>query len=605
MNNAKQQLPRWDFSNVLPGIESPAYESAYQEVAGVIDDLEKYLDQHQISRERNNSRDDSSTLDAFTSDIIRQLVEAFQLVYTLRNYVYCLVTIDSYDEQVAQQYSRIQAQLVRLLQAEKVISGWLGSLGSSLDEIISKHPPAAAHAFYLRENADQSRFQMSDAQEDLANQLSLSGLRAWGNLQGTITSQLEIDFEMDGQVEVFPLPALQNIRRYNPDEGIRKRAFDAEIKALEGVREPLAACMNGVAGFNTVLNKARGREDAVHHSMDTARIDRETLSAMLGAMRESYPVFRKYLTKKAHRLGKNSLAWWDVFAPVGKNNRSFSWSEAREFVLDQFNTYSPELAAFAKKSFDNGWIDAEPRPGKRGGAFCIRIPALEEPRVLCNFDGSLDQVSTIAHELGHAYHIECQRGLDYLQYSTPMTLAETASIFCETIIMDAALENTSDPEEELNILETILVGDTQVIVDISSRYLFEEEVYKRRQESELSAQEFCDIITWAQGETYGDGLDENHRHPYMWAWKPHYYRADIAFYNYPYAFGLLFSTGLYALYKQRGEEFVPQLKNLLASTGQASAADLAKRFDIDIRSGEFWESSLQVIEARINRYLQL
>ena len=235
----------------------------------------------------------------------------------------------------------------------------------------------------------------------------------------------------------------------------------------------------------------------------------------------------------------------------------------------------------------------------------MRIPAVEESRVLCTFDGSLDQISTIAHELGHAYHIECQRGKGYLQFITPMTLAETASIFCETIIMDAALANASNPQEELSILETTLIGDTQVIVDITSRYVVEKEVYERRRDAELSADDFCEIISRAQMDTYGDGLDENHLHPYMWAWKPHYYRADIAFYNYPYAFGLLFSTGLYAIYQQRGAEFVPQLQDLLASTGLANAADLAARFDIDIRSVDFWESSLDVIKQRIDRYQQL
>ena len=263
------------------------------------------------------------------------------------------------------------------------------------------------------------------------------------------------------------------------------------------------------------------------------------------------------------------------------------------------------MADFAQRAFDQNWIDAEPRDGKRGGAFCMRIPAVEESRVLCNFDGSLDQVSTIAHELGHAYHIECQKGKKLLQYITPMTLAETASIFCETIIQEAALESASSADEELAILETTLVGDTQVIVDISSRYIFEQEVFERRKEADLSADELCEIITQAQIATYGEGLDENHLHPYMWAWKPHYYRYDISFYNYPYAFGLLFSTGLYAIYQQRGADFIPDFKDLLASTGLAIAADLASRFNIDIRSPDLWENSLAVIHKRIDRYLKL
>ncbi|MGW8143490.1 MAG: M3 family metallopeptidase, partial [Anaerolineales bacterium] len=285
--------------------------------------------------------------------------------------------------------------------------------------------------------------------------------------------------------------------------------------------------------------------------------------------------------------------------------RKYRWNEAREFIIQNFDAYSPELAEFAQHAFDNYWIDAEPRRGKVGGAFCMRIAEVEESRILCNFDGSLDQVSTIAHELGHGYHIECQKGKNYLQYVTPMTLAETASIFCEAIIMNAALKSAVSPEEELAILETILIGDTQVIVDISSRYLFEKEVFERRKEADLSPDDLCEIMTQSQIATYGDALDGEHLHPYMWAWKPHYYRHDISFYNYPYAFGLLFSTGLYALYQQQGDSFIPQFRDLLASTGLDTPDNLAARFGINIRSKNFWEDSLAVIHKRVERYREL
>jgi len=599
------KLAHWDLSNIYPGLESPEFETAYQDAIRLIDELEQYLDRHQIRRGENSASIDLPVLKTRISGLVDQLNRSYKLIHTLNNYLTCYISTDSFNTLAARQYSMVQAQLVRLLQAEKVIAGWLGSLGSALEEIITELPEAKAHAFYLAESADQSSYLMSDTEEHLANQLSLSSLRAWGSLQRKITSQMSIELKVNGDTRTYPLPALQNIRRYTSDPGIRQRAFEAEIKALESVKEPLAACLNGVSGYNNVVNQARHREDAIHDSLDTARIDRETLEAMLSAMQAYYPAFRGYLHKKAERLGKKALPWWDLFAPIGQNKRRYTWPQAREFVLENFSRYSTDLASFAERAFENNWIDAEPREGKRGGAFCIRIPATEESRVLCNFDGSLDQVSTIAHELGHAYHIECQRGKNYLQYITPMTLAETASIFCETIIMDAALENAGTPQEELAILESILINDTQVIVDISSRYLFEKEVYERRRESELSADEFCEIMTHAQIATYGDGLDQENMHPYMWAWKPHYYRSDIAFYNYPYAFGLLFSNGLYAIYKQRGQEFVPLLQDLLASTGQADVDELASRFGIDICSIEFWENSLQRIETRIARYNEL
>jgi oligoendopeptidase F len=272
-----QELPHWDVSNIFPGIESQEFEAAYQEAKLNLDSLEKFMQINQISRDNQHPAEDILAIGVKTSELIERLSEAFRLVHTLNNYVYCFITTDSFDVAAARQYSIVQAQLVRLLQAEKVVSGWLGSLGNMLDTVINQHPIAQAHAFYLRENARQSKYLMSDSEEKLANQLSLSGIRAWGKLQGTVNSQLSIDFSLDGKTQTYPLAALQNIRRYNPDPLIRQKAFQAEIQALSNVKEILAACLNGVAGYNIVVFRGQQREDALHHSLDTARIDRSTL----------------------------------------------------------------------------------------------------------------------------------------------------------------------------------------------------------------------------------------------------------------------------------------------------------------------------------------
>jgi oligoendopeptidase F len=402
------------------------------------------------------------------------------------------------------------------------------------------------------------------------------------------------------------MPALINLHSH-PDAAVRKRAYDAEMIAWETVREPLAACMNGVKGTVNTLNRQRGRADALHGPLDQARIDRATLEAMLGAMQDSFPVFRKYFQAKARRFGAEKLPWWEIYAPTGKTGRNYSFDEAREFICEHFQSFSPELADFARHAMQNHWIDAEQREGKRGGAFCMGIPLVKESRILSNFDGTLGQVSTLAHELGHGFHNACiyQAGKTALQRNTPMTMAETASIMCETIVKKVALDQASDPQEQLAILEVSLIGHSQVIVDIYSRYLFEKEVFERRSRSELSADDLCDMMERAQKATFGEGLDERYLHKYMWTWKPHYYYAGLSFYNFPYAFGLLFGTGLYAIYQQRGADFVPDYKNLLASTGEASAADLADRFGINIRTSKFWEGSLSVIAAEVERYCRL
>ncbi|HDS29670.1 MAG TPA: hypothetical protein ENN67_01365 [Firmicutes bacterium] len=352
------------------------------------------------------------------------------------------------------------------------------------------------------------------------------------------------------------------------------------------------------------LSKWRGRDDVLHAALDRNRIDRETLEALLESMRDSFPSFRSYLKSKAKKLGKEKLPWWDLFAPVGEIDLKYTWKETADYIVEQFNRFSNELGDFARTAFDNRWIDAEPRDGKRGGAFCMGVPGVEESRILANFDGSFDQLTTLAHELGHGFHNYCQKGLPMLRRGAPMTLAETASIFCETIVFNAALE-TAPENAQLAILENQLMGATQVIVDIYSRYIFESEVIKRREKSELSADEFCEIIIDAQKQTYGDGLDENYLHPYMWLLKPHYYYAEAHFYNYPYAFGLLFGLGMYAVYQREGESFIPRYKELLRNTGEGKVADLAARFDIDVKSVDFWKGSLAIIEDRVNKYIAL
>jgi len=601
--NGADALPHWDLSNVYPGLESEAFSAGARDLNSQLDALDAYLSAHQIAAGMAAPAD-AMALAEIIGGYLNRMNAALRLKRTLYGYVYAFVTTDSYNTTAQRLLSELDVLEVRRYQQSLRFQSWIGRIAEGLPAVLEIDGPAREHAFYLQELAEQSQYLMSEVEESLAAELSLSGAKAWEKLQGTVCSQLTVPFERNGRLEELPITALQNLR-YDPDGKVRRRAYEAELAAWESMREPLAAAMNGVKGTAATLNRRRGRTDALHAALDQSRIDRATLEAMLGAMQDSFPVFRQYLKAKAARLGKQALPWWDLFAPVGQVERRFTFPEARDFIVEQFGVFSERLSNFARRAFDRRWIDAEPREGKRGGAFCMALPGVEESRVLCNFDGSLDQVFTLAHELGHAYHHECRVSKTMLQRVTPMTLAETASIFCETIVTDALLASASSVEEELAILETFLVGATQVIVDITSRYLFEQEVFERREEAELSADDFCETMLRMQRAAYGDGLDEGHLHPYMWAWKPHYYQENLSFYNYPYAFGLLFGLGLYAVYQERGDAFLPEYDALLSSTSESTAADLAARFGIDIRQPDFWKSSLQVIEARVRRYLEL
>jgi pepF/M3 family oligoendopeptidase len=601
----QDSIPHWDVSNVYPGLDSPEFQADTNKLDQILTALEAFLDEHHIQQiPAGPAQKEPQAIAGILDQLIHQMNDLAELISTLRAYINAFTATDSYNALAKKAFSTWEQSYVRSQQSTTRIRAWIGGLGGNLDEALNYGGESQAHAFALREIAEQSQFMMSQAEEQLAAELGLSGAGAWAKLQGTITSQLGVDFELDGEMQRLPMPALINLRNH-PDEATRRRAYESEMAAWEGVKEPLAAAMNGVKGYVVTLNRRRNRVDALHSAIDQARIDRETLETMLGAMHDSFPAFRAYFTAKAHRLGKDKLAWWDLFAPMGSVETQFTFTQASQFIIEQFGAFSPELASFAQNAFAHNWIDAEMRDGKRGGAFCMGLPAVKESRILCNFDGSLDSVFTMAHELGHGYHNECKKEKTMLQQSTPMTLAETASILCETIVFEAAIRQAASPAEQLAILETSLISDSQVIVDIYSRFLFEKEVFKRREKTELTAEELCEIMEEAQAATFGEGLDARYRHKYMWTWKPHYYRPGLSFYNFPYAFGLLFGIGLYAVYQERGAAFIPEYKQLLASTGEGTAADLAARFGIDIRKPAFWENSLKVIAERIERYRAL
>ena len=595
--------PRWDLTNVYPSLDSKQFKSAVKKYKSLLDEMEAFFKK----ASKADSKTDPKKLGKLLGESVDRFNEIYDLSGTMASYLYSFITTDSRNKEAMRIFSEFQQMSVQASVLNTRFTAWAGKLGKpAIKKAVKTNASAKAHEFILLEAAEQSKYLMSEAEEILAAEMTLSGGNAFGKLQGTLTSQMSVDFELDGEVKKMPMPALINLRSH-PDESVRRRGYEAENKAWEGVQETLAACLNGVKGEALTLDKKRGREDNLHASIDAARMDRATLEAMLGAMKDSFPMFRRYFKHKAKLIGKEQLAWWDLFAPLGKTDKVYSWDEARDFIVDNFNKFSPELGAFARRAFDNNWIDGEQREGKRGGAFCMGVPAVKESRILSNFDGSFDQVSTLAHELGHAFHNECayQAGKTELQQSTPMTLAETASIMCETIATEAALAQTTDRDEVLAILEAQMNNASQVVVDIYSRYLFEKEVFERRAKSELSTEEINDIMERAQKATYGDGVDEKYLQKFMWTWKPHYYSTGRAFYNYPYAFGLLFATGLYAVYQKRGADFVPAYKELLATTGEANAADLADKFGINIRTKKFWADSLAIIGKRVDRFCEL
>ena len=345
------------------------------------------------------------------------------------------------------------------------------------------------------------------------------------------------------------------------------------------------------------------------------RLSPKALDALISAMEESLPHWRRYLKTKANLLGVKSCAFYDLFAPVAAStafgtqnsdesnatSSNYSWSDVRTTIETSFSQFSPRLGNFAKKAFEQNWIDAEPRAGKIGGAYCTDMPLVKETRVLANFDGAFNTITTVAHELGHAFHSEIVMDLPAIQQDYPMTLAETASIFAETIVFNAVLAKASK-SEKIRLLENHLQDGCQILVDILSRFYFERDMFAERTKGELSAQDLCQMMKNAQKATYGEGLDAEKLHPYMWLVKTHYYSSDLAFYNFPYAFGQLFGLALYARYQKEGSDFAQTYETILRETGRKNAVELTKEAGFDIESKDFWLSGIEVFINEINEF---
>ncbi|MFC4425666.1 M3 family oligoendopeptidase [Deinococcus navajonensis] len=578
------------------------------------DDLYTGLTDARLSADLASLRDDIGTLEA-TFDRLNvrkgEPVEAGALetvltglnavtlrLISLRGYINAFASTDSRDALAQQRLGELTTLSLPLGPLRSRLTAWLGGLDDAgLDRLLAASEQARSHEHLIRKSVTLARHQMSPSEEDLAARLRPSGAGGWSKLHDNFASQLGGTF----RGERLPVTALRALAT-EADPQKRQEAFEAEIAVWKDAELVCAACLNGVKGEEGTLLRRRGFTDPVEPSLLTNAIDRATLDAMQAAVVRSLPDFRRYFAAKARALGKARMDWWDLMAPLGRSETEWTYDAGARFVEAQFRGYSDKLGDFAARAFGEDWVDAGPRDGKRGGAFCMGWEG-DASRILMNHSPSLDSVSTLAHELGHGFHNLLKAPRTPLQRETPMTLAETASIFCETIIQNAALAEAQG-EEKLYVLETQLLGHAQVVVDIHSRYLFERAVHEKRAERELTAQEFSDLMTWAQRETYGDALAT--LHPYMWAVKPHYYSAS--FYNYPYTFGLLFGLGLYAQYEQAREagnvgDFQRRYDDLLSATGLADARTLAARFGIDLHAPAFWEGSLDMIRRQIDEYV--
>lgn len=575
----------WSLKEFYTGLDDPAYEEDIARAENKVKELEAFV----------KAADKLSWKEIAEQGLT--LREEIELpLDRLGFYLSMRQSVESENGDIVAQLNRIMKIIADVTPFDTALDKLLAGI-PDVDELGKESTLVREYSFYLKEIQKNAEHLLPDEVEEMIAAMNLTAGSSWSRMQAYLTSTVEVDYDGDK----VTLSQIRNLA-YSPDAAVRKAAYEAELAVYEKIKDPIAFSINNIKNQVTMLSRKRGYESPLAMTLEQSRMKRETLDALMEAIRESLPVFRKYMRKKGELLGHvNGLPWYDLFAPIGKSDKTYTLEEARDYLLEVFEKFSPDMSDLMRDAFDNEWIDFYPRKGKVGGAFCAGISQFKQSRILTNYDGTFNSIRTLSHELGHAFHNRQKENGRILNQGYTMPVAETASTFNEVHLGQAVMAEASG-EERLGLLEHDLCEYTQVIVDIYSRYLFEIAVFEQSQSKFLVADDLKQMMLDAQREAYGDGLDESTLHPYMWVNKSHYYRESLSFYNFPYAFGSLFALGLYALFRKEGEAFVGKYEAMLKATPCCTVEEAAAMVGIDVTSKEFWQEGLNEVAREVEEF---
>ncbi len=609
--------PLWNLDSIFSSIDSPEYSAALEEYKTGMEKLENLL--HTAS---------SFNFCFWLKGFLDAQEQVLALSQSLGAYAYIIYSVDTTNTAYLNNISKIDELALRLQKIELDFKGILSKNSAKLNDFFERFPQYTERSFLLEEEIADFKHKMSAKEENLAGDLQRTGGDAWDRLHEQIISNLK-----DENGKTFN--ELRN-DAYSSDPQLRKDSWQKELQLLKQNEIAFAACLNNLKGETLTLNKRRKWKKPIDRALASSRLNKKSLTALIKAIEKTLPEWRKYFNAKASFLKKNNLtasspkyingkaekglAFYDLFAPMTvlseendteesstekKSLLSKTWTfdEARDYVIARYDSFSKDMGDFARRAFDENWIDAKVRPGKVGGAYDEDFASGHQSRIMTNFTGTFSDIITLAHEAGHAYHFSCMKGKSVSFFNYPMTLAETASTFAETIVKQDMLKKCSE-EEKLQFLELDLQDVSQVLVDILCRYYFEKSVFEERAKGELNAEDFCRLMKAAQEKSYGKGLNSE-RHEYMWAVKSHYYSTGLDFYNFPYAFGQIFAAALYKRYQKEGSSFAQTYRNILSSTGSMSCEDLCALAGFDITTVDFWKEGIEFYTSRIEEFCEL
>lgn len=590
----KHLQQRWDLEVLFPGgSESEAFASFLAELEADITALQAQVAQEEL---------DLPNKETFLH-VVTRVQEVAVRIKQAGAFISCLTAQDVKDEAAKQLNGRVKTISAAYSAA---LSNWeqhLLAIDEAKWDALLAEEELQPIAFSLQERRRRAEEKLPTEQEVLASDLAVDGYHAWGDLYNTIVGRISIEVELDGETKHLSVGQAANLMSH-PDRNVREQVFAKWKEAWGKETELCATALNHLGGFRLALYRHRGWDSVLREPLEIGRMQEKTLDAMWQAINNRKDKLVAYLDRKAKLLGVEKLSWADVGAPIGSHTKKVSYDEAAAMIVEHFGRFNPNMSAFAQRAFDEAWIEAEDRPGKRPGGFCTSFPVSQQSRIFMTYAGNASNVSTLAHELGHAYHQQVMWHLPALSQNYAMNVAETASTFAEMILADAAVKNAASDEERLVLLEDKLQSVTAFFMNIQARFLFEKNFYEKRKQGLVRAAELDQLMLEAQKEAYADALADYE--PHFWASKLHFYITGYPFYNFPYTFGYLFSMSVYARALQEGESFAAKYDALLQDTGRMRVEDLAqKHLGEDMTTVEFWQAAVDLAVADIDDFLRL
>lgn len=535
-------------------------------------------------------------------ELLKKLQTNSQMLTQAGAFVSCLQAQNTLDEKASElkgNVAELRAQLNTILTN---FDDKLRRVEEDQWQQLLQNPEIKELAFVLNERRELAKEKLPKEQEALVNSLSVDGYHGWGDMYDTLVSQVKIPFEENGKIVELSVGQAHN-KFSNPDRNVRASVFKNWEKAWDEKADLFATTLNHLAGFRLSLYKERGWDEVLKEPLSYNRMQKETLESMWQVISDYKKPLTDYLKRKAELLGIEKLSWYDLDAPIGKVNTQFSYQEGAEFIIQHFGKFGDQLASFTKKAFEDSWIEAEDRAGKRPGGFCTSFPVSGQSRIFMTYSGTPSNVSTLAHELGHAFHSYALKNVHPLKRGYAMNVAETASTFAEMIVADASVKNAKSEEERLPLLEDKVQRSVALLMNIHSRFLFETRFYEERKKGIVSKKRLNELMLEAQKEAYGDGLEEYH--PLFWASKLHFFITGVPFYNFPYTFGYLFSLGIYAQAQKEGKGYEEKYMALLQDTGSMKVEDLAmKHLNVDLTKRDFWEEGVKLCVKDVEEFLE-